>query len=81
MRCRRLVFLEDVDFDPPAAARCNRAVAPPDEDPPGPGLERIEIAQRAQVAPDLDQRLLNGIARGVVLTNDEAGGRVQAASD
>jgi len=51
--------------------------AGPDEEPVEPGIEPLDVAQRRQIAPGPDQRLLGGILREFGVAQDEASGRVQ----
>lgn len=80
VRCAGLVDVEDADLDPPSATT-EGAIAAANQDAPYPGVKRIGIAQRGEVAPDLDQRLLDGIVGRVIVTNNQTCRRVEAPDD
>ena len=48
-----------------------------DEQSMEPGVEPVGVAQRGQVPPAADHRVLDGISRELAVTEDQAGGRVQ----
>src|SRR6476620_9635222 len=48
-----------------------------DEQSMEPGVEPVGVAQRRQVPPAADHRLLDGVSRELAVTEDQAGGRVQ----
>ena len=54
-------------------------VARPDQQPMKPRIEAVGIAQAAQILPGADQGLLHGILCQLMVTQDEAGDRKQAA--
>jgi hypothetical protein len=49
-----------------------------DEEAMKPAVEGRHVAQRGQVPPAPDQRVLDRVPREVVVPDDQAGGRVQA---
>ena len=65
----------DIDAMPPEPARLIDTGA--DEQPMEPGVETIGAAQRGQVTPGSDERLLDGILGLVGIAQDEPGGSVQ----
>jgi hypothetical protein len=65
----------DIDTMTPKPARLIDAGA--DEQSVEPGVEAIGAAQRRQVTPGPDERLLDGVLGLVGVTQDEPGGRIQ----
>ena len=63
----------------PAAGLASLAVAAPDEHPMEPGVEAVGIAQRGQVAPRGDERLLRGVGGTIRVAQDQLRQPVQAA--
>jgi len=59
--------------DPVAALGSRRPVARPDEDPVEPGVEAIRIAERPDVEPRGDERVLDRILGPIVIADDEPG--------
>ena len=59
--------------DPVAALGSRRPVARPDEDPVQPGVEAIRIAERPDVEPRGDERVLDRILGPIVIADDEPG--------
>src|SRR4029079_6642150 len=48
-----------------------------DEQSMKPGVEPVDVAQRRQVPPASDHRLLDGVSRELTIAEDQASGRVQ----
>jgi hypothetical protein len=75
---RRLVDLGDGDLDRPPSAPPDLVLAGSNEQPVEPGVESIAIPKAAKVAPGPDERVLNGILRGIPIAQDPPRDRVQA---
>ena len=59
--------------DPMAALGSRRPVARPDQDPMEPGVETVRIAERPDVEPRGDERVLDRILGPIVIADDEPG--------
>ena len=68
----------DAEAGIPAAGATRLHVAGVDDEPMEPGLEPLGVAQRRQVPPGAEQRLLRGILRTVAITKDPVGEGVAA---
>ena len=66
----------DVEAMPPESARLIDAGA--DEQAVKPGVESVGAAQRWQVSPGSDERLLDGVLGLVWIAQDEPGGGIQS---
>ena len=66
----------DVEAMPPESARLIDAGA--DEQAVEPGVEPVRAAQRGQVTPGPDERLLDGVLGLVGIAQDEPGGGIQS---
>ena len=60
----------DAEAGVPAAGATRLHVAGVNDETMEPGLEPLRIAQRRQIPPGADQRLLRGILRTVAVTED-----------
>src|SRR5690349_1988723 len=67
----------ELDLDRAPLAAPHDVEAGIDEQSMEPGVEAVDIAQRRQVAPAPDHRLLDGVARELAVAEDQASGRVQ----
>ena len=65
----------DVEAVAPEPARLIDAGA--DEQPVKPGVEAVGVAQRGQITPGPDERLLDGVLGLVGIAQDQPGGGVQ----
>lgn len=67
-----------LDLSQPPLAAAGKIHAGVHEQPMEPGIEPVRVAQRWQVSPGSDHRLLDRVPCEVVVAEDQAGGRVQA---
>ena len=67
-----------VDLDAPPSGASLLVPTGVQEEAVEPGLEALEVAQRGQVPPAPDERLLDGVLRLVGVTEDEACGGIQS---
>ena len=73
----RGVERRELDLDHPAPTASDEVEARVDEQSMEPAVERTHVAQRGQVAPAADERLLDRVPREVVVPDDQPGGCVQ----
>jgi MerR family transcriptional regulator, repressor of the yfmOP operon len=71
VRHRQGMDLRELDLDTPALGGPELIAAGVEEEPMQPGLEAIGIAQRREVPPASDERLLDGVLRAVGIPQDE----------
>jgi len=64
--------LRELDLDTPTLGGPELIAAGVEEEPMQPGVEAIGIAQRGQVPPASDERLLDGVLRAVGILQDES---------
>ena len=69
--------LEDLDFDGPPSPTAHLIEAGIDGKSVDPGVEPIGVAEAPQVAPGPEHGLLDGVARELAVSKDQASGRVQ----
>jgi hypothetical protein len=71
--------LGELDLDASTAASPQLVPAGVQEQPVEPGLEAIDVAQRGQIPPAADERLLDGVLGQVGVTKDEPRRGIQPA--
>ena len=49
-----------------------------DDESTQPGVESVRVAQRGQITPGTDERILDGVRRAIRIPEHEPGGRVEA---
>ena len=69
--------LEDLDLDRPPSPTAHLVEAGIDGQSVDPGVEPLGVAEAPQVAPGPEQGLLDGVARELAVSKDQASGRVQ----
>src|SRR4029079_10297212 len=74
---RGLVQVEELDIGPMPADSSSLIDAGVDEEPVEPGVETVGIAQRGQITPGPDERVLHGVPGPFEVPEDEPRGRVQ----
>ena len=68
----------DAEAGVPAAGATRLHVAGVNDETMEPGLEPLGIAQRRQIPPGAEQRLLRGVLRTIAITEDPVGEGVAA---
>jgi hypothetical protein len=72
--------LGQLDVEPVSAQPSGFVDAGPDEQAVQPGVEAFRVAERGQITPGLDERVLDGVPGLFTIPEDESGGGIQAVN-
>ena len=67
-----------VDIEATAAGPPDLVDAGVDDQATQPGVESVRVAQRGQITPGTDERVLDGVRRAIGIPEHEPGGRIEA---